>query len=156
MPIRLTSSPFDRLVIGVGSGRITAEDLMGFMRELALGDLFHYRKIIDVSAATPAVSERELAAFSQRLSAVAPQKGRGPLAIVADSERGELARFFAQLASSERPTKVFRSIHDARQWLATMPLEPERRQPGRRPRSSPDAITEHDDNDKKKRGASER
>src|SRR5262245_21440157 len=104
MPMRMTSSPFDRLVIGVGTGSVTAEDLMGFMRELALGDMFHYRKIIDVSAAKAAVSEQELAIFGERLSAVAPQKGRGPLAIVADPGRGELARFFAQLASSERPT----------------------------------------------------
>jgi hypothetical protein len=127
MPIRLTSSPFDRLVIGVGTGRLTSEDLMGFMRELALGDLFHYRKIIDISAATPGISEKELAVFSERLSAVSPQKGRGPLAIVAGSKRGELARFFATLAADQRPTKVFKSIHDARQWLATMPLEPARR-----------------------------
>ena len=51
------------------------------------------------------------------------QKGpRGPLAIVADSQRGELAQTFKALSSDDRPVEVFRGIHDARKWLARHPI----------------------------------
>jgi hypothetical protein len=52
-------------------------------------------------------------------------KPRGALAIVADSARGEFARFFSELrnGTDAPPTKVFRSIHDARRWLAAQPTE---------------------------------
>jgi hypothetical protein len=45
--------------------------------------------------------------------------------MVADSNRGEFARFFTELRSDPDapPTKVFRSIHDARRWLAEQPID---------------------------------
>ena len=41
------------------------------------------------------------------------------------TNRGEFARFFTELRSGTDapPTKVFRSIHDARRWLAEQPLD---------------------------------
>jgi hypothetical protein len=37
---------------------------------------------------------------------------------VADTKMDEFARIFASLTTQDRPAEVFRSIHDARKWLA--------------------------------------
>jgi len=78
-----------------------------------------------VAGAEPALSMDELAAFGERVRAARTERPRGALAIVADSNRGEFARFFTQLrtGTDAPPTQVFRSIHDARRWLSEQPLD---------------------------------
>ena len=125
MPIRLTIFHLDRLIIGIATDKVTLLDLVGFFREIAESNTLHYRKLFDVTAAEPALSREELAAFGERVRQARSEKPRGALAIVADSERGEFARFFSELrgGTDAPPTKVFRSIHDARSWLAAQPID---------------------------------
>lgn len=125
MPIRLTIFHPDRMIVGVAAEQVTLFDLVGFFREIAESGTLHYRKLIDVAAAEPALSMEELAAFGERVRAARTDRPRGALAIVADSNRGEFARFFTQLrtGTDAPPTKVFRSIHEARRWLAAQPLD---------------------------------
>jgi hypothetical protein len=125
MPIRLTIFHPDRMIVGVATGQVTLHDLVGLFREVAESNTLHYRKLIDVIAAEPALSREELAAFGERVRAARTDRPRGALAIVADSNRGEFARFFTDLrtGTDAPPTKVFRSIHDARRWLDVQPLD---------------------------------
>ena len=125
MPIRLTIFHLDRLIMGVATDQVTLFDLVGFFREIAQSNTLHYRKLIDVTAAVPALSREELAAFGERVRQARSDKPRGALAIVADSTRGEFARFFTDLrgGTDAPPTKVFRSIHDARRWLSAQPID---------------------------------
>jgi hypothetical protein len=125
MPIRLTIFHPDRMIIGVATDKVTLFDLVGFFREIAESNTLHYRKLIDVASAEPALTKEELAAFGERVRQARSDRPRGALAIVADSARGEFARFFSDLrgGTDAPPTKVFRSIHDARQWLASQPLD---------------------------------
>jgi hypothetical protein len=125
MPIRLTIFHPDRMIIGVATDKVTLFDLVGFFREIAESNTLHYRKLIDVASAEPALTKEELAAFGERVRQARSDRPRGALAIVADSARGEFARFFSELrvGTDAPPTKVFRSIHDARQWLAAQPLD---------------------------------
>jgi hypothetical protein len=125
MPIRLTIFHLDRLIIGVATDKVTLFDLVGFFREMAESNTLHYRKLFDVTAAEPALSVEELAAFGERVRQARSDKPRGALAIVADSQRGEFARFFSELRSGTDapPTRVFHSIHDARRWLAEQPID---------------------------------
>ena len=125
MTIRLTIFHLDRLIIGIATDKVTLLDLVGFFREIAESNTLHYRKLFDVTAAEPALSREELAAFGERVRQARSEKPRGALAIVADSERGEFARFFSELrgGTDAPPTKVFRSIHDARSWLAAQPID---------------------------------
>ena len=125
MPIRLTISHPDRIILGVATDQVTLLDLVGFFREVAESKTLHYRKLIDVAAAEPALTREELAAFGERVRAARTERPRGALAIVADSTRGEFARFFTELrtGTDAPPTKVFRSIHDARRWLDVQPLD---------------------------------
>ena len=117
MPIKLQISAPDRMVIGVATGDLTAQDLDHFLAEIAAASAFRYRKIIDVMSATPALTAEELMAFSKRVFAVLPRQGSGPLAIVTNEANSPLARLFAQLTEQDRPAGVFRSIREAREWL---------------------------------------
>jgi hypothetical protein len=50
----------------------------------------------------------------------------GPLAIVATTGKShEQARMFAALAEADRPIKIFRELHLARQWLESQPNVPD-------------------------------
>jgi hypothetical protein len=125
MPIRLTIFHPDRTITAVATEQVTLFDLVGLFRQLTESKTLHYRKLIDVAGAEPALSREELAAFGERVRAARTDRPRGALAIVADSHRGEFAHFFTQLraGTDSPPTQVFRSIHDARRWLAEQPLD---------------------------------
>lgn len=118
MPIKTTVYRPDRLVIAVATDAITLADLQEFVRELRENDLHRLRKIVDLSAAKPAFSVEELAAFIAQLLPRMKNMGWGAIAIVADTKMDEFARIFASLTTQDRPAEVFRSIHDARKWLA--------------------------------------
>ncbi len=117
MPFKLDIFPPDRMVVAVARGDITLADLILLVKELIDSGTLPYRKIIDITSATSAIGKEELEGIAERLRAVPVQRPRGPLAIVADSNRGELGRLFMSLTSDERPVQVFRSIHEARRWL---------------------------------------
>ena len=122
MPIRLSTSDPDRMIIGVASGVVTLNDLIDFARSIVSAGKLHYRKIVDVSAGTLGFTPEELVAFGELVRAARGDKPRGALAIVTGARRGDLARLFAeQLAGGDRPAQVFASIHEARRWLATNP-----------------------------------
>jgi len=96
----------------------------GFVRDLAQAGVIHYRKIIDVTAAkSSTVGKDEPLAADAQLRGLDNRKGpRGPLALVTDAGRGELAQVFKALTADDRPVEVFRSIHAARKWLAQFPV----------------------------------
>ena len=117
MPFKVDIFPPDRMVVAVARGEISLADLMMLVKELIDSGTLPYCKIIDITSATSAIGKDELESIAERLRSVPVLKPRGPLAIVADSNRGELGRLFMSLTSDERPVQVFRSIHEARKWL---------------------------------------
>jgi hypothetical protein len=125
MPIQLEIFHPDRIVVGIGRGEVTLEEYQNFMAELVKAGVLHYRKIIDaMSATTPDLSIERFVALEARLatSLQANRLPRGPLAIVINRERVEIARIFKKMASNDRPVEVFSSIHDARRWLREQPV----------------------------------
>lgn len=117
MPIRVTIDHFNRIVIGVGDGTLTIPDLVSYGLQVLQAKVVHYGKIIDVAGSHPDFSRAELMAFSQVVRETQVEKPRGPLALVIDPKRGELAKLFTGVDMGDRRAKVFRSIHDARRWL---------------------------------------
>jgi hypothetical protein len=117
MPIQITIDHFNRLVVGVGQGTLALQDLVGFGLEVVQAGVVPYGKIIDLTRATPAFSRQELLAFAQVVREMPTNAPRGPLAMVIDPKRGELARLFAGVEIAGRPANVFRSIHAARRWV---------------------------------------
>ena len=122
MPIQTEIFHFDRLVVGIGRGDVSYQEYGKFITELIQQGLIHYRKIIDVTAVDSSnITKDVLLAFDARLREY-NKTPRGPLAIVARRDRGEIAHAFKAITSSERPIEVFRSIHEARAWLARQPV----------------------------------
>jgi hypothetical protein len=125
MPIRVTIDPFNRIVIGVGDGVLTISDLVSYGLEVLQAKVIHYGKIIDLAGSEPAFTRAELSAFAQVVRETRTDAPRGPLALVIDPKRGELAKIFIGFEMGGRRAEVFRSIHDARRWLTAQSNVPE-------------------------------
>jgi len=120
MPIIMEVFHPDRLVIGVGRGDVTAVEYAKLLADIIQGGMLHYRKIIDVTGVSSSnVGAAELLAFDERFKEYSRER-RGPLAIVADPYRHEIADAFKATTSQERPVEVFRSVREARKWLLSM------------------------------------
>jgi hypothetical protein len=118
MPIKQTIIPLERLIIGVATGTLTLSEIAKFIEGITSAQAMHYRKLLDVTECTAGFDKKEVAALAEVLSSARKDQQPGPLAIVADPKRGELARLFTKFASDGLSTKTFRSIHDARAWLS--------------------------------------
>jgi hypothetical protein len=113
-------------VVGVGDGVLTIQDLVAYGLEVLQAKVVHYGKIIDVAGSEPDFSRTELSAFAQVVRETRADTPRGPVALVIDPKRGELARVFIGLEMGGRRAEVFRSIHDARRWLTAQMKDQER------------------------------
>ena len=123
MPIQLEVFHPDRILVGIGRGHVTLQEYGEFIAEVVKANLMHYRKIIDATGAESAVIDKDvLLAFDEQIRNFSKGRKRGPLALVVDRKRGDLARTFKALASPDRPVEVFGSIHDARKWLREQPI----------------------------------
>jgi len=123
MPIRHTLYHPDRLVIAIGSGELTLVDFVAFAKAVADAGVAHYRKIFDVIDARPGFTDAELQALAKYIREYPVPGKRGALAFVVDPDRGEFAKVFANIEIGGRPARTFRSIHDARKWIADNPPE---------------------------------
>jgi hypothetical protein len=117
MPIELRVNHLDRMVTGIAHGELTSKQLDGVIAELADAALFHYKKLIDVSAAFSHVTADDVARFSSRLTNKPKTIRSGPIAIVGELKREKMAQLFAVLVGNERPIRIFHSVHEARKWL---------------------------------------
>lgn len=124
MPIALTISTTDRMVVADASGDLTLADLAGVFKQMLEAHVLSYRKIFVLTSAMPVFSNEELSVFAGLVRSASVSGPRGALALVADPNRGEFAHAFAAMAGDDRPVKVFRSIHEARTWLADKAISP--------------------------------
>jgi hypothetical protein len=123
MPIQLEIFPPDRILVCVARGDITLKDFGEFVAEVVKANVVHYRKIIDATGAESATIDKDvLLAFDEQFRNFSKGRKRGPLALVVDRKRGDLARTFKALSSPDRPVEVFGSIYDARRWLQSQPI----------------------------------
>ena len=117
MPIQIEFHHPDRMVVMVAHGTITLQDLAQAFVEFAKSGAFHYRKILDVTRATPGFTKDEMLGFIEHLRRHPREKQGGLVAFVTAPNNGEFARLFVEIAGNDRPAQVFRSIHEARKWL---------------------------------------
>jgi hypothetical protein len=117
MTIHVDISDLHRLVIAVGLGDITPDDIADLAREFLKTGRQHYGKILDTTAATSPIDDDRMAAIAAFLRADPSAGARGPLAFVVDPKRGELPRKFAELTAGERPIKIFHNLREARAWV---------------------------------------
>jgi hypothetical protein len=118
MPVQWTVSQPARLVIAVAKGELRRTDIETYLDGVVTANALAYRKIFDMTQATPNLSEDDMMALGARIRAYIALGQIGPLAIVAVTDRSYgQARMFAALAEADRPLKIFRELHLARQWL---------------------------------------
>ena len=122
MPLQWTISHPTRLVVAIASGELRPEDIESYFDEVARANASAYRKLFYASQATADLSDDELMALGARIRAYVALGPIGPVAIVVPTvATHEQALIFAALAEADRPIRVFRELHLARQWLDAQP-----------------------------------
>ncbi len=118
MPVQWTISNPHRLVIAVARDELRLEDVENYLDGVAVADALAYRKIFDTTHAKMMLSDADVMALGARIRAYLKMGRLGPLAIVAVTERAsQQARLFETLAEGNRPIRIFRELHLAREWL---------------------------------------
>ena len=118
MPVQWTISKPHRLVIAVARDELRLEDIENYLDGVAIANVLPYRKIFDMTHAKMMVSDADMMTLGARIRAYLQVSRLGPLAIVAVTQRAyEQASLFQVLAEGDRPVKIFRELHQAREWL---------------------------------------
>ena len=118
MPVQWTISRPHRLVIAVARDEVRLEDIENYLDGVVVAGAMPFRKIFDMTHATLMVGDADMMTLAARIRAYLKIDRLGPLAIIAVSERAyQQARLFEALAEGDRPVKIFRALHLAREWL---------------------------------------
>ncbi|MFO1081540.1 MAG: hypothetical protein U1E23_13050 [Reyranellaceae bacterium] len=122
MPVHWTISHPQRLVVAVAKDEVTAADIEQYFAGVTADGAMAYRKIFELTHVPLALGPDNLAALGQRVMFYARHGQVGPVAIVAASDESfAKASLFAEAARVDRPLRIFRELHAARQWLDSLP-----------------------------------
>jgi hypothetical protein len=116
MPVYVEISRLYRCATVVARGTITREEILATAQELIDADIPLFAKLIDVAGATADVTAGDVRRLAAVLRTVGKIK-RGPVAFLIAPERTDFARAFA-VTQTDRPVRLFTSLHQARDWLA--------------------------------------
>jgi len=123
MSVQWTISKPHQLVIAVARDELRLEDVENYLDGVTVADALSYRKIFDTTNARMMLSDADMMSLGARIRAYMKVSKLGPLAIVAVTERAyQQARLFEVLAEGDRPVKIFRELHLAREWLDTFDM----------------------------------
>jgi hypothetical protein len=138
MPIYMEISRLHRCVTIVARGKIAADEIMGAAQKLFDAKVPGFAKIIDLLDATGGVTSEQMEGIATLLRGGSGAR-RGPVAFMVDPKRGEFARAFAGTEQGERPIHLFKSLREAREWLAQLDAAQQWRPPAEStPWSDPD------------------
>jgi hypothetical protein len=116
LPIYIEISKLYRCATVVARGKISSAEILAAARELIDADIPLFAKLVDVAGATSDVTAGDVRRLAAVLRTVGKIK-RGPVAFLINPTRADFARAFAA-TQTERPVRLFTSIHQARDWLA--------------------------------------
>jgi hypothetical protein len=122
MPIYMEISPLHRLVTIVARGTVSGDEVRGTAQKLADARVRRFAKIVEVASARFDFQPADIIALAQVLRADAD--GRGPIAFVVRDLDQPFPRMFANQTAHEGPVDLFKSIHDARAWIASIQHAP--------------------------------
>lgn len=118
MPVQWTISKPHQLVIAVARDELRLADVEEYLDGVTVAEALAYRKIFDTTNANMMLSDGDMMVLGARIRAYLKVSKLGPLAIVAVTESAyQQARLFEVLAEGDRPVKIFRELHLAREWL---------------------------------------
>ena len=144
MPIYMEISPLHRLVTIVARGTVSGDEVRGTAQKLAEARVRRFAKIVEVASGSFTFEPADIVGLAQTLRADAD--GRGPIAFVVRDMNQPFPRMFATQTAHEGPVDLFKSLHEARAWVAKIQNAPKahpatparsRRSRRRRPRRGP-------------------
>jgi hypothetical protein len=123
VPIKWKILADQRLVSARGDGPVTLQDIFDYLDAVVVGDAQSYAKLFDSGTMELRLSDDEVMAIGARMSAYSGEFAEaGPLAFVATTIANEnFAKRFLNVSSVRRPAKLFRTVEQAKAWLATFP-----------------------------------
>jgi hypothetical protein len=117
MPIHVDIGRLERTVVIVARGHVSPQDVHQVIRQIAEANVRPFGKIIDMTNATSGIEPGQVLPIAELLRG-RPEEKRGPVALVVDADNKRFADLFAAETKDDRPLKLFRSLHEARRWLA--------------------------------------
>ena len=123
MPIAWKILADERLVSARADGLVMLQDIFDYLDAVNVAGAQAYAKLFDSGTMEIRLSDDEVMALGARMSAYSGAFAEaGPLAFVATTLANEsFARRFLNVSSVRRPAKLFRTVEQARAWLATLP-----------------------------------
>ena len=122
MPIYMEISPLHRLVTIVARGTVTGDEVRGTAQKLADARVRRFAKIVEVASASFTFEPADIVGLAQTLRADAD--GRGPVAFVVHDMDQPFPRMFATQTAHEGPVDLFKTLHEARAWVAKIQNAP--------------------------------
>ena len=123
MPLKWTISPPQRLVTIVAEGFLHIEELEECYDAMVVANALSYARLFDARKLDgPHASDEDFMRLGARMSAYTANFRFGPMAFVASSQEvRDLIQRCLNLAPADRPTRIFRSETQARDWLQQQP-----------------------------------
>ncbi len=118
MPIYVDVSALDRAIHIVARGRATVDEISECVGKLKDPKIRGYAKLVDVTGVTSMMTAAEVWELAASLRGPADASPRGPLAFLVDPDRPGFAEVFSDASRGDRPIALFKSLRDAREWLA--------------------------------------
>jgi hypothetical protein len=116
MPVYMEISRLHRTVTIVARGTISPDEVRGVAQQLAEANVRSFAKIVEVAGATTEWSPEQVTRVAQLLRGASSEK-RGPVAFIIDPNRDGFPQAFAQQTEGEGAINLFKSLHEARNWL---------------------------------------
>jgi len=119
MPIAWKILPYERMVVARADGTVTLNDIQNYLDAVVVADAQPYAKLFDAGAMELKLTDDEVMLLGARMSAYSSAfDTAGPLAFVATTLAVEgFAKRFLNVASVQRPSKIFRTVEEAKAWL---------------------------------------
>jgi len=123
MPIAWKILDPERVVVARADGPVTLQDITDYLDAVVIAGAQPYAKLFDAGAMRLELSDDEMMELGARMSAYSSAFAEaGPLAFVASTLATEaFAKRFLNVSSVQRPAKLFRTVEQAKAWLATLP-----------------------------------
>ena|SRR2546429_5817618 len=123
MPIAWEILADERLVNARADGPVALQDILDYLDAVVVGDAQPYAKLFDTGTMELKLSDDDVMALGARMSAYSGAFAEaGPVAFIATTLANEgFARRFLNVSSVRRPARLFKTVAEAKAWLATQP-----------------------------------
>jgi hypothetical protein len=122
VPITWKIRAEERLVDARADGLVTLQNIIDYLDAVVVANAQPYAKLFDAGTMELNLTDDEVMLLGARMSAYSSAFAEaGPLAFVASTLAVEgFAKRFLNVSSVRRPAKLFKTVEQARAWLATL------------------------------------